>query len=133
MNENYIPIESDLLFPKYFAENDIPRQCGPWPEFATTMTICVDSFDNELANGRLHNFCFENEIPFLSLDQLLFGLEEIMNRADMPQRYAEMRTIFATEKNVCGRKAKTPRKVTDIPKLLSLPTLRIHSMLCEES
>ena len=66
MNEQCIVIGSDVLIPRYIAEDDIPRDGSRWPEYANTMMICIDSFENGLANGRLHNFYFEETDSFFS-------------------------------------------------------------------
>ena len=85
MNEQCIAVGNGVLTPKYIAEDDIPRDGGKWPEYAKTMLICIDSFENGLASGRLHNFYFEETDTFSSLDQLLFALEDVMEKAQMPQ------------------------------------------------
>ena len=92
MNEQCIVIGNGVLMPKYIAEDDIPRDGGRWPEYANTMLICIDSFEKGLANGRLHNFYFEKTDVFSSLDQLLFSMEDIMEKAQMPQATYEVRT-----------------------------------------
>lgn len=91
MNDPCIVIHNDLLQPRYIAEDDIPRNGGRWPEYANTMMICIDSFEDGLAQGRLHSFYFRESTSFRSLDQLLFGLEQIMDRAEIPQAAMEMR------------------------------------------
>lgn len=75
----------------YIAEDDIPRGGGLWPEYAHTMKICVDSFEENLASGMLCNCYFEEHLPFHSLDQMLFALESVMNQTKQPQSDTELR------------------------------------------
>ena len=107
MSEQCIEIGNDVLIPKYIAEDDIPRDGGRWPEYANTMMICIDSFENGLASGRLHNFYFEETDSFSSLDQLLFSLENVMEKANMPQAAYAVRkpTPMTMEKTRGKRKA----------------------------
>lgn len=103
MSEQCIVIGNDFLKPKYIAEDDIPRDGHRWPEYANTMMICIDSFENGLANGRLHNYYFEEIDYFSSLDQLLFSLENVMEKANMPQAaYAVRKPIPMTMKKSNG-------------------------------
>lgn len=105
MNEQCIVIGSDVLIPRYIAEDDIPRDGSRWSEYANTMMICIDSFENGLANGRLHNFYFEETDSFFSLDQLLFSLEDVMEKAKMPQAaYAVRKPTPMTVKNTKGKR-----------------------------
>ena len=105
MSEQCIEIGNDVLTPKYIAEDDIPRDGGRWPEYANTMMICIDSFENGLASGRLHNFYFEETNTFSSLDQLLFSLENVMEKANMPQAaYAVRKPIPMTMKKTRGNR-----------------------------
>ena len=43
----------------------------------------------------------------MSLDQLLFAMEAIMNRVGVPQRFEEMRSIHVPGKKKCGRPSKS--------------------------
>lgn len=105
MSEQCIEIGNDVLIPKYIAEDDIPRDGGRWPEYANTMMICIDSFVNGLASGRLHNFYFEETNTFSSLDQLLFSLENVMEKANMPQAaYAVRKPTPMNMKKLKGRR-----------------------------
>lgn len=99
-----IKIGNDVLKPRYIAEDDIPRDGGRWPEYANTMMICIDSFENSLASGRLHNFYFEETDNFFSLDQLLFSLENVMEKANMPQAaYAVRKPTPMTMQKTWGK------------------------------
>lgn len=83
--------------PMLLVEDVIPHDGSIWPEYTHTMIISVDSFDQKLACGRLHTFYFEEiSVPFLSLDQLLFALEETMDRVGFPQRDTMLRGTMQT-------------------------------------
>lgn len=72
---------ADRLEPRYIAEDEISRDGGQWPEYCRTLVVCVDSFENGLAEGWLHSFCLPAPRPFHSLDQLLFSMEEVLNES----------------------------------------------------
>lgn len=99
-------IGNGVLMPKYIAEDDIHRDGGRWPEYANTMLICIDSFEKGLANGRLHNFYFEETDNFSSLDQLLFSMEDIMEKAQMPQATYSVRKPTPMKKTSDKRKKR---------------------------
>lgn len=109
MNEQCIVVGNGVLMPKYIAEDDIPRDGGRWPEFANTMLICIDSFEGGLASGRLHNFYFEETENFSSLDQLLFSLEDIMEKAQMPQAAYAVKKPAPVKKPGNRKKKSTPK------------------------
>lgn len=118
MNEQCIVVGSDVLTPRYIAEDDIPRNGGRWPEYANTMMICIDSFESGLARGRLHNFYFEKADDFFSLDQLLFSLEDVMEKANMPQ------AAYALRKPIPMRVKKSKSRCKAVvPPELDNPTL----------
>lgn len=99
MDHNVIDMK-ELLQNRYFAEDDLPRTGSIYPEFSHTMTICVDTFEHGLAQGRIHN----SETTFLSLDQMLLGMDGIWDRAGECQRDTLLRTKFekgAAKKNPC--------------------------------
>jgi len=79
----------------HIAEDAIPRNGGLWPEYAHTLKICVDSFDEQLAVGALYTYYFENAWDFHSLDQLLFAMESVTQLAAHPQADTELRRSFS--------------------------------------
>lgn len=93
MNQNVIDMRK-ILQNKYFAEDDLPRTGSIHPEYSHTMTVCVDAFECGLAQGRIHNYYFDEEITFLSLDQMLLGIDDILDRAGECQRDTRLRTTF---------------------------------------
>ena len=84
-------IKDNYLKPKYIAEDDIPRDGGLWPEYANTIMLCIDSFEDGLAQGRIHTFFFNDNAHFFSLDQMLFALEDILDKAQVSQRDSILR------------------------------------------
>lgn len=93
MDQNIIDMR-EILQNKFFSEDDLPRSGSIHPEYSHTMMICVDSFQNRLASGRIHTYFFEEETTFGSLDQMLFGIEEILDKADEAQRDTQLATSF---------------------------------------
>lgn len=43
-----------------------------------TVIACVDSFEQELARGALYSYDFGKAVDFESIDQMLFGMEELL-------------------------------------------------------
>lgn len=74
-------------------EDDESRVGALWPEYASTMLICFSGWENGAACGELWSFYFEESLPFYSLDQILFGIETIMDNAGYPQKWCERRSL----------------------------------------
>lgn len=90
MNRNIIDT-SELIDQIYHSEDDHLRTGGLWPEYAYTMSIYVDSYRDGMAFGRIHNYFFEREKHFCTLDQILFALEEILDEAQIAQPMSNLR------------------------------------------
>ena len=86
-----------ILQNKYFAEDDLPRTGSIHPGFSHTMTVCVDAFERGLAEGYIYSYYFESKTDFLSLDQMLLGIDDILDRAGECQRDTRLRTTFKIE------------------------------------
>lgn len=54
------------------------------------ITVCVDSYENEVLNGRFYNVYQEME-TFDSLMQFLLGVEAMLEDQQMPQSYTVLR------------------------------------------
>jgi len=91
MDEKYIVIEKELLESKFFTEDVILREDSVWPKYSRTFIVCIDSFEERVAKGRLHNYYFAGEDNFTGLDQLLFAMEEVMEQAETPIRDSKFR------------------------------------------
>lgn len=74
-------------------------------EYRTT-TVCVDSYDNGVMNGRiLHPSC--DPIPFKSLSRFLVQMEELLDELKLPQSFTAARS-FAP-----AARGPTPDRLTD--------------------
>ena len=82
----------------YFSEDGLLRDEGPIPEYAYTMMICVDSYRDGMAFGRIRTYLFEEEFHFCTLDQIVFVLDEILDRAGIVCRETRMRTELRPQK-----------------------------------
>ena len=56
-------------------ENDLPCSGGRWPEYAATMILCFDQWENDMSIGSLRTFFQSTPIPFHGLDNLLFIMD----------------------------------------------------------
>lgn len=81
--DDIILCNEELLRPRAISEDTILRNGGVWPEYAHTLMLCVDSFEQELAVGRLYSFCIEKPFFFHSLDQMILCTEEILDKANL--------------------------------------------------
>ena len=84
--------------PRSIQEDEIPRSGGRWPEYAHTLIVCVDHFENGLAQGRIYSYCLPEERPFRSLDQMLFTLEDLINKCGLAQSWNGPRSLTAGKK-----------------------------------
>ena len=74
-------------------EDDLPRNGGRWPEYASTMILCFDQWENDVAVGSLWTFFRSTPIPFRGLDHLLFIMDALMDQAEQPIPWMEQRHI----------------------------------------
>lgn len=86
-----LAVPDEVLDAMYISEDTIPRNGGVWPEYAGTMLVCVDGKERGLISGRLHNYCFREAAEFASLDQLLFAIEDFLDRTGAPERDTVLR------------------------------------------
>jgi len=93
MDEKCIVIDKEFLETKFFSEDEIIREGERWPKYSRTFIVCIDSFEDGVPKGRLHNYYFAGEDTFTGLDQLLFAMEEVMEQAETPIRDAALRRI----------------------------------------
>ena len=77
--------------PVSLSPDDIPRDGGIWPEYASTMVICFQGIDQGTAYGELWSFYYQDPRPFRGLDQLLFTMEALMDEAGYPEVWCESR------------------------------------------
>ena len=75
-------------------ENDITRNGGRWPEYASTiMLLSFDGWQGGVAVGQLWTFYFKEPRPFLGLDGLLFKMEAVMDEAGQPTPWCRRRRL----------------------------------------
>lgn len=139
--------DKEILPAKYFAEDDTMRSIGNYPEYVGTMMICIDSLENGVAQGRLHSYYLKDPIPFFSLDQLLFALDDVMDQAGTPQAWTEKGRLQKQKTNVkrSRRKKRRLRAFLHImifkqyaPKVVVLPVsifvcIHGYTPVCRES
>lgn len=125
-NNSYVLLDKEVLPAKYFAEDDTMRNIGNCSEYVSTMMICVDSFENGVAQGRLHTYYQKDFIPFFSLDQMLLAMEDVMDQAGTPQAWTEKRS-FAKAKSKCKEVSEKEEEVQNITPYYDLQTMRPQS------
>ena len=125
-NNSCMQLDKEVLPAKYFAEDDTMRSIGKYPEYVGTMMICIDSLENGVAQGRLHSYYLKDPIPFFSLDQLLFALDDVMDQAGTPQAWTEKRS-FAKTKNKRKEVSEKEEAAQSIPPYYDLQTIRPKS------
>ncbi|MDD6032262.1 MAG: hypothetical protein PUC47_02080 [Oscillospiraceae bacterium] len=96
MNDSRIAVQDTRFQSKYAV--DTSGEPSERPREAHAMSICVDSFHGGLAQGRLHNYYYPEEISFHSLDQLLLAIEDLMNLAQSPQPDTDLRRTFTASR-----------------------------------
>ena len=74
-------------------EDDLPRDGGHWPEYAATMFLCFDRWENDVAFGSLWTFFRAEPVPFQGLDQLLFIMDAVMDAAEQPGPWMSRRHV----------------------------------------
>ena len=102
--DDIILCNDERLSPRAISEDGLLRNGELWPEYAHTLMLCVDSFDRELAAGRLYSFCIQGPLPFNSLDQMFLGLEAILDESNLVRACLEKREF---EKRGRRKSAKT--------------------------
>ncbi|WP_298029774.1 hypothetical protein [uncultured Dysosmobacter sp.] len=94
---------ADHSLPTNAANN--ARGGGLWPDYCHTMLICVDSFQNRLAAGRLYTYCYSYARIFHSLDQMLFQVESILDETGLAQRWNRPRTLLESDQEETSKAA----------------------------
>jgi hypothetical protein len=75
-------------------EDELSRDGGQWPEYACTMPVCVDSYENGLAVGRLYSYAIAGAREFRSLDQLLLEVESVLDEIGLAQQWSSPHSIL---------------------------------------
>ena len=116
-------------------EDDLPRSGGRWPEYAATMILCFDQWENDMAIGSLWTFFQSTPIPFHGLDNLLFIMDAMMDQAEQPMPWMARRHIKEQAKSHLNRrKNDSPKTVSQIqnslsfrPGLLATVSVRVYT------
>ncbi len=61
-------------------------------------TVCVDSYDNQNIKGSFINNYYSEEILYNSTVELLFKMEDLMNKIGSPKKYEKDRSFICDEK-----------------------------------
>lgn len=108
-------------------ENDLPRSGGRWPEYAATMILCFDRWENDMAIGSLWTFFQSTPIPFHGLDNLLFIMDAMMDQAEQPMSWMERRHIKERARPHPDRRTQIQNLLSFRPGLLSTVSVRIYT------
>lgn len=74
-------------------EDNLPRDGGRWPEYASTMILCFDRLENDIPDGYLWTFYQSAPIAFHGLDNLVSIMDDVMDQAQQPMPWAAHRHI----------------------------------------
>ena len=64
-----------------------------WRNQCRTTTVCVDSYEEGVPQGRFYNPYQDQWIPFRSLTQLLKGMEQSLDEMAFPRAFNETRSF----------------------------------------
>ena len=79
-----------------------------WTDANRKMTVCVDSYEDEVLKGRLYNAYYEMG-EFGSLMQFLMGVQAILEEQQTPQSYTNLRRF--TEVMSGGEGTAVPARI----------------------
>lgn len=108
-------------------EDDLPRSGGRWPEYAATMILCFDRWENDMAIGSLWTFFQSTPIPFHGLDNLLFIMDAMMDQAEQPMPWMARRHIKEQTRPHSGRRPQFQNPLSFKPGLLATVSVRIYT------
>jgi len=73
-----------------------------WGEEYRTTTVCVDSYENGVLNGRFYNSYFDQGKQFRSTIEFLTEMEQALDTMDFPKAFTVTRTFAPPqEKETC--------------------------------
>lgn len=108
-------------------EDDLPRSGGRWPEYAATMILCFDQWENDMAIGSLWTFFQSTPIPFHGLDNLLFIMDAMMDQAEQPMPWMARRHIKEQARPHSDRRTQIQNLLSFRPGLLSTVSVRVYT------
>ena len=89
-------------------EDEIPRDGGKWPEYASTMLLCFDGWEGSVATGRLFTFYSGEPHAFCDLGDLLLAMDAVMDNAGQPDAWCELRHLTSKGKRKRPEEHCTP-------------------------
>ncbi len=110
-------------------EDDIPRDGGKWPEYASTMLLCFDGWGGGTATGKLCTFYFREPHAFCGLDDLLLAMDAVMDEAGQPSAWCELRHLPDKRNQRCPELHASPAPSVREP-LPADALNRTHGKLC---
>ena len=66
-----------------------------WGNEYRTTTVCIDSYEDAVPNGRFYNKYFPEGKTFQSVTQFLLGMEQALDDMDFPKAYTATRTFVS--------------------------------------
>lgn len=108
-------------------EDDLPRSGDRWPEYAATMILCFDRWEDDIAIGSLWTFFQSTPIPFHGLDNLLFIMDAMMDQAEQPMPWMTRRHIKEQARPHSDRRTQIQNPLSFRPGLLSTVSVRIYT------
>lgn len=114
-------------------EDDIPRDGGMWPEYAATMLICVSAIKNGRICGKLWTFYYKRPRLFRGLDELLFVMEDVMDKAGQPAAWCKTRNwggAFGESESGSEKRNSPVLRKKRIPARSQTELDRIQGKLC---
>lgn len=108
-------------------EDDLPRSGGRWPEYAATMILCFDRWEDDMSIGSLWTFFQSTPIPFHGLDNLLFIMDAMMDQAKQPMPWMARRHIKEQARPNSDRRTQIQNLLSFRPGLLSTVSIRVYT------
>ena len=91
--------------------------CDP----ARAYVICVDSYEDKILRGRIHNILLDSSVPFTGAVDMLIKMESLLDQAKLVQSYSVKRAFSPNklpETAADGRPALDGKTATFTLKLL---------------
>jgi hypothetical protein len=91
--------------------------CDP----ARAYIICVDSYENKILRGRIHNILLDSSVPFTGAVDMLLKMESLLDQSKLVQSYSVKRAFSPnrlTETETSGTTASDGKTATFTLRLL---------------
>lgn len=73
-----------------------------WGEEFRSTTVCIDSYENGVLNGRFYNSYFDQGKRFQSTTQFLIEMEQALDTMDFPKAFTVTRTFAPPQEAETG-------------------------------